>query len=68
MIEAQVELLRDREAVAALGTELLARYGGGTVTAEIEAAVAAQASKRVAMRFIAQRTTSWDHRKLAGVY
>ena len=68
MIEAQVELQRDHEAVATLGTELLARYGGGIVTAEIEAAVAAQAPKRVAMRFVAQHTTSWDHRKLAGVY
>ena len=68
MIEAEVELQRDHEAVATLGTELLARYGGGIVTAEIEAAVAAQAPKRVAMRFVAQHTTSWDHRKLAGVY
>ena len=68
MIEAQVELQRDHEAVATLGTELLARYGGGIVTAEIEAAVAAQAPKRVAIRFVAQHTTSWDHRKLAGVY
>ena len=68
MIEAQVELQRDHETVATLGRELLARYGGGIVTAEIEAAVAAQAPKRVAIRFVAQHTTSWDHRKLAGVY
>jgi PPOX class probable F420-dependent enzyme len=68
MIEAQVELYRDHEAVAGLGKELLARYSGGTVTAEIEAAVAAQAPKRVAMRFVTQRLASWDHRKLAGVY
>jgi PPOX class probable F420-dependent enzyme len=68
MIEAQVELHRDHEAVAGLGKELLARYSGGTVTAEIEAAVAAQAPKRVAMRFVAQRLASWDHRKLAGAY
>lgn len=68
MIEAQVELRRDHEVVAALGKELLARYSGGTVTAEIEAAVATQAPKRVAMRFVAQRLASWDHRKLAGVY
>jgi PPOX class probable F420-dependent enzyme len=68
MIEAQVELHRDHEAVAGLGKELLARYSGGTVTAEIEAAVAAQAPKRVAMRFVAQRLASWDHRKLVGAY
>jgi PPOX class probable F420-dependent enzyme len=68
MLECAVELHRDHEAVAKLGAELLARYGGGTVTPEIEAAVAAQAAKRVALRFIARRTASWDHRKLAGVY
>jgi PPOX class probable F420-dependent enzyme len=68
MIETRVELHRDHGAVAKLGAELLARYGGGSVTPEIEAAVAAQAGKRVALQFVAQRTTSWDHRKLAGRY
>ncbi len=68
MIETRVELHRDHGAVAKLGAELLARYGGGGVTPEIEAAVAAQAGKRVALQFVAQRTTSWDHRKLAGSY
>jgi PPOX class probable F420-dependent enzyme len=68
MIETRAELHRDHGAVAKLGAELLARYGGGSVTPEIEAAVAAQAGKRVALQFVAQRTTSWDHRKLAGSY
>ena len=68
MIEARTELHRDFEIVAALGAQLLARYGGGEVTPEIEAAVASQAAKRVALEFVAQRTTSWDHRKLAGTY
>jgi general stress protein 26 len=68
MIEARVELHGDYEVVAKLGAELFARYGGGIVTPEIEAAVAAQAGKRVALQFVAQRTTSWDHRKLAGSY
>ncbi len=68
MIEARTELHREYAVVVALGAQLLARYGGGEVTPEIEAAVASQAAKRVAMRFAAQRTTSWDHRKLAGMY
>ena len=68
MIEARAELHRDDDVVAALGAQLLARYGGGIVTPEIEAAVAAQAGKRVALEFVARRTTSWDHRKLAGSY
>ncbi len=68
MIECEVQLHREYEAVAKLGTELLARYGGGPVTPEIEAAVAAQAAKRIALEFVARRTASWDHRKLAGLY
>jgi PPOX class probable F420-dependent enzyme len=68
MIEARVELHRELEVVSKLGAELLARYGGGAVTPEIEAAVASQAAKRVALRFVPERTTSWDHRKLGGTY
>ena len=68
MIEAQTELHREYDVVAGLGAQLLARYGGGEVTLEIEAAVASQAAKRVALQFVAFRTTSWDHRKLAGTY
>jgi PPOX class probable F420-dependent enzyme len=68
MIEAQTALHREYEVVAALGAQLLARYAGGEVTAEIEAAVATQAAKRVALQFVTRRTTSWDHSKLAGTY
>jgi PPOX class probable F420-dependent enzyme len=68
VIEARTEIHRDTEFVAGLGVELLARYGDGRVTPEIEAAVASQAAKRVALHFVPQRTTSWDHRKLAGAY
>lgn len=68
MIETETEIHRGRDVVAKLGAELLARYGGGTVTPEIEAAVAAQAAKRVVLQFVAQRITSWDHRKLGGTY
>lgn len=68
MIEAQTELHRDLDTVSALGTELMARYAGTDATPEIEAAVGAQASKRVAMQFHPQRVASWDHRKLGGGY
>ncbi|MGI9185892.1 MAG: pyridoxamine 5'-phosphate oxidase family protein [Solirubrobacteraceae bacterium] len=68
MIEAQAELYRGLDVVSKLGAELLARYSGGAVTAELEAAVAAQAAKRVALRFVPERTTSWDHRKLGGTH
>ncbi len=68
MIEARTQLYQAPEVVSRLGAELLARYSGGAITPEIEAAVAAQAPKRVAMRFAPERTASWDHRKLAGTY
>jgi PPOX class probable F420-dependent enzyme len=68
MIEAQTELHRDLDTVSTLGAELMARYAGGDSTPEIEAAVRAQAGKRVALQFRPERITSWDHRKLGGVY
>ncbi|MGH2868344.1 MAG: pyridoxamine 5'-phosphate oxidase family protein [Solirubrobacteraceae bacterium] len=68
MIEARVALHRELEVVGQLGAELLARYGGGAVTSETDAAAAAQAAKRVALQFVPERTTSWDHRKLGGTY
>jgi len=67
MIEADTEILRDTELVAALGAELLSRYGNGA-TPEVNDAIRSQAAKRVALRFAARRTASWDHRKLAGTY
>jgi PPOX class probable F420-dependent enzyme len=67
MIEADTEILRDTELVAALGAELLSRYSNGA-TPEVNDAIRSQAAKRVALRFAARRTASWDHRKLAGTY
>jgi PPOX class probable F420-dependent enzyme len=67
MFEAEVELQRDPEAVAALGAELLGRYGDGSPL-EVNDVIRAQASKRVALRFTIRRTATWDHRKLAGTY
>ena len=43
MIEADTEIHRETEMVAALGAELLSRYGGGALTAEINDAIRAQA-------------------------
>jgi PPOX class probable F420-dependent enzyme len=68
MFEATTELHRDTEAVAALGAELLGRYGGGDVPLEVNDVIRAQASKRVGLRFILTRTATWDHRKLGGTY
>ena len=68
MIEAQTVIHRETEQVTDVGTELFRRYGQDTTGPEFLEAVNAQAKKRVALQFQPQWTTSWDHRKLAGVY
>jgi PPOX class probable F420-dependent enzyme len=68
-IEAEAEIERDPDAVFEVAKELTARYSGG---AELEGdaaeALRSQARKRVAVRFKAVRTATWDHRKLGGSY
>ena len=59
---------RDPDVVAPLGAELAARYGGARPTPELEAAMRAQAAKRVGLQFHERRRVSWDHRKLGGTY
>ena len=69
-IEAEAELIRDTPTVAEFGKELTIRYAEGIDSIEGDAAAAleAQAAKRVAIRFVAKRTATWDHRKLGGTY
>jgi PPOX class probable F420-dependent enzyme len=69
-IEAEAELVRELERVAEFGKDLAIRYSGGIDSVEGDAAKAleAQAAKRVAIRFRAIRTATWDHRKLGGTY
>jgi general stress protein 26 len=66
MLEAEIELVRDEVAVAAVGLEILSRatLGPPDPSADLHATVRAQAPKRVALRFVEQRRASWDHRKL----
>jgi PPOX class probable F420-dependent enzyme len=68
MFQATTELHRDTEDVAALGAELLGRYGGGDTPLEVNDMIRSQARKRVALRFIITRTATWDHRKLGDTY
>jgi PPOX class probable F420-dependent enzyme len=67
MLECDTELIRDTERVEEFGVALFERYapGGGEA---VVAMVAAQAPKRVVMRFVERRRATWDHRKLGGVY
>jgi PPOX class probable F420-dependent enzyme len=68
MIEAQTTIHREPDLVAGVGAELLRRYGSTSDGPDFADAVRAQAAKRVALQFEPQHTTSWDHRKLGGVY
>ncbi len=70
MIEADVELVRDLDAVTELGREIFRRYLDlpDELPEGVEAMIAAQAPKRVGMRFAPARYVSWDHRKLGGTY
>jgi PPOX class probable F420-dependent enzyme len=69
-IEAEAEIIRDRERVLEFGKELTRRYsdGGDQLDQDGVAAIEAQARKRVAIRFRSVRSVSWDHRKLGGTY
>ena len=66
-LECDVELDHDSERVEEVGLQLFARYAGD-LGPEIRQMVAAQAQKRVGLRFVASRVISWDHRKLGGTY
>jgi PPOX class probable F420-dependent enzyme len=70
MIEAEAVIHRDLETIVEFAEELTLRYSEGisTVEGDAKAALEAQAPKRVAIQFKAQRTASWDHAKLGGTY
>jgi hypothetical protein len=69
-IEADAEIVRDPRTVLEFGHELSVRYAEGidSIEGDAAAALAAQAAKRVAIRFKPRRVASWDHRKLGGTY
>ncbi len=71
MLETEVTIHRDVDAVLAVGLDVFAKYTpgiDGELADEVKAMVRTQAEKRVAFQFVEVRRTSWDHRKLAGAY
>ncbi len=75
MLECETIVHRDVAVVQALGQEIFRRYASPrgeppaeTLPQEVAAMVDKQAAKRVALEFVELRRTSWDHRKLGGVY
>ncbi|MGO9321786.1 MAG: pyridoxamine 5'-phosphate oxidase family protein [Solirubrobacteraceae bacterium] len=75
MLECDVVVHGDLHTVKALGHEIFARYASPRgqppameLPAEVGEMVDRQAGKRVALEFVERRRTTWDHRKLGGVY
>ena len=71
MLDCDVEIVRDREAILDIGAALAYRYGlapAGAAPALVRAGAEKSAGKRVGLRFRPTRIVSWDHRKLGGSY
>jgi PPOX class probable F420-dependent enzyme len=69
MMECDVEVERDADAVVPYGMALFERYGPGDELApEVREMVLKQAQKRVGLRFVPTRVVTWDHTKLGGTY
>jgi PPOX class probable F420-dependent enzyme len=58
------EIIRDRDVVLEVGLEVYGRYRG-ELTDDVRPLVERMGAKRVVVRIDAERTVSWDHRKLA---
>lgn len=66
--ECDVVLHAGIDDVARLGLDIMSRYLGGPLGTDAEAAIGKQAAKRVGLQFVERRRSTWDHRKLGGVY
>jgi PPOX class probable F420-dependent enzyme len=62
-LECDAELVRDPAQVLDIGVALAVRHGAHPGP-DLRAGLAAQAAKRVGIRFRPTRVSSWDHRKL----
>jgi nitroimidazol reductase NimA-like FMN-containing flavoprotein (pyridoxamine 5'-phosphate oxidase superfamily) len=69
MLRTRAHIEYDTEPILDFAEELFAKYQGTNPGAEgMREALRAQAVKRVAIRFEAVETVTWDHSKLGGVY
>jgi PPOX class probable F420-dependent enzyme len=68
LIRGRATLDADTEHVLDLLERVHRKYNRGTSTEGLREAMRGQASKRVLIRVRPERVSSWDHRKLGGVY
>ncbi len=62
-IEGRAEIVDDADAIAKVGISVWERYTG-PYSDEVRPLVDQMMNKRIAVRVVADRTRSWDHRKL----
>ncbi|WP_067479413.1 pyridoxamine 5'-phosphate oxidase family protein [Nocardia amamiensis] len=62
-IEGRAEIIEDAAKLFAVGVSVWERYTG-PYTEDVRPMVESMLNKRVAVRVVAERTRSWDHRKL----
>lgn len=62
------EIVESLPEVTAFGLHMFGKYWGPADDELVRAGVEAQATKRVVIRVKADKTVTWDHSKLAGVY
>ncbi len=67
-IAGHAEIVESAPEVFAFGLSLFPRYWGPADDELVRAGIEAQASKRVVIRVKADKTVTWDHAKLAGLY
>jgi PPOX class probable F420-dependent enzyme len=67
-IAGHAEIVESGPEVLAFGLTLFPRYWGPVDDDLVRAGVEAQATKRVVIRVKADKTVTWDHAKLAGLY
>ena len=63
-LQGRAEIVDDHQTSTEVGTRLFARYSDGRLDPQAEAYAAALAAQRVVIRLHAERTVSWDHRKV----
>ncbi len=67
-IRGRADIIDDRAEVQRYGELIFERYMGGPLNEQTRAMVAAQAAKRIVVVVKPVAVSSWDHRKLGGVY
>jgi hypothetical protein len=68
LVRGRAHLSRDVEAILDALGRIRSKHGLALSAPEIATAMRAHAAKRVLIRVVPERVSTWDHRKLGGVY